>query len=66
MKTIQDVCRLALVQAEPVLFDKAACIAKALRLIRDGIFIKESRSVRQVFLDGFYNAFQISGPVVAL
>ena len=35
MKTIQDVCKLALVQAEPVLFDKAACVAKALDLIRE-------------------------------
>lgn len=33
MKTLQSPCRIAVVQAAPVLFDKNACLAKALRLI---------------------------------
>ena len=33
MKTLQSPCRIAVVQAAPVLFDKDACLAKALRLI---------------------------------
>lgn len=33
MKIKQDKCRLALVQAEPVLFDKAACVDKAIKYI---------------------------------
>lgn len=35
MKNLQDTCRLAIVQAEPVLFDAAACAEKAVRLIRE-------------------------------
>lgn len=31
----KNTCRLALIQAEPVMFDKAASLAKALRLIRE-------------------------------
>ena len=34
MKISKNTCRLALVQAEPVLFDKAACVEKALDYIR--------------------------------
>lgn len=33
MKEIKDSCRLAVVQAEPVMFDKDACVGKALELI---------------------------------
>ena len=33
MKTLQDTCEIAVVQAAPVLFDKDACVQKALRLI---------------------------------
>lgn len=33
MQDIEKNCRLALVQAEPVMFNKAACLEKALRLI---------------------------------
>ena len=33
MKISKDTCRLALVQAEPALFDKAACVEKALDYI---------------------------------
>ena len=35
MRDLQDTCRLALVQAEPVLFDKAASLEKALGCIRE-------------------------------
>jgi nitrilase len=33
--TLKDICRIAVVQAAPVLFDKDACTDKALRLIRE-------------------------------
>ena len=33
MKTLKDTCRIAVVQAEPVMFDKDACLDKALDLI---------------------------------
>ncbi len=33
MKDLKDTCKLAVVQAAPVMFDKAACIEKALKLI---------------------------------
>ena len=33
MKALKDTCRIAVVQAEPVMFDKAACLNKALDLI---------------------------------
>ena len=35
MKDLRDRCRVAVIQAAPVLFDKAACVDKALSLIRD-------------------------------
>lgn len=35
MKDVKDTCRIALVQAEPVMFDKDACVQKALRYIKD-------------------------------
>ncbi|MBQ8024943.1 MAG: carbon-nitrogen hydrolase family protein, partial [Oscillospiraceae bacterium] len=35
MKELKNVCRVAVVQAAPVLFDKAACLEKALGLIRE-------------------------------
>ena len=35
MKDLKDTCRLALVQAQPVMFDKAAGLEKALKLIRE-------------------------------
>ena len=35
MKIAKDTCRVALVQAEPVMFDKAAGVEKALRYIRE-------------------------------
>ena len=33
MQDLKKHCRLAIVQAEPILFDKAACVAKAVQLI---------------------------------
>lgn len=35
MKTLKDICRIAVVQAAPVLFDKDACVEKAIRLIHE-------------------------------
>ncbi len=54
MKTIQDVCKLALVQAEPVLFDKAACVTKALDLIREAAAQKADLIVfPELFIPGY-------------
>ena len=33
MKDLKDTCKIAVVQAEPILFDKAACTKKVLDLI---------------------------------
>ena len=33
MKTLKDECRIAVVQATPVMFDKEKCLQKALELI---------------------------------
>lgn len=33
MRELKDTCRIAVVQAEPVMFDKEACIAKAIKYI---------------------------------
>ena len=33
MKELKDTCRIAVVQAEPVMFDKDACVAKAIKYI---------------------------------
>ena len=35
MKTLKDICRIAVIQAAPVLFDKDACVEKAIRLIHE-------------------------------
>lgn len=35
MKELKDTCRIAVVQAEPVMFDKEACIAKAIKYIEE-------------------------------
>ena len=35
MKTLKDKCRIAVVQAAPVMFDKTACVEKAVRLIHE-------------------------------
>lgn len=34
MRNLQDKCRVAVVQAAPIMFDKGACIEKAIDLIR--------------------------------
>lgn len=35
MRTLADTCRIAVVQAEPVMFDKDACLEKAIELIQE-------------------------------
>lgn len=35
MKTLQDICRLAIVQATPIMFQKEACVKKAIRYIEE-------------------------------
>ena len=35
MKDLKSICQLAVVQAAPVMFDKAACVEKAVRLIQE-------------------------------
>ena len=35
MRELKDTCRIAVVQAEPVMFDKDACIAKAIKYIEE-------------------------------
>ena len=35
MRDVQDTCRIALIQAEPVMFDKEGGLRKALRCIRN-------------------------------
>ena len=35
MKDLKSTCRIALVQAEPVMFDKEACLSKALDYIHE-------------------------------
>ena len=35
MRKLKDICRIAVVQAEPVMFDKDACIAKAIKYIEE-------------------------------
>ena len=35
MKDLNSHCRLAIVQAAPVMFDKDACLEKAIRLIEE-------------------------------
>ena len=35
MKDIDPICKIALVQAEPILFDKKASLAKALEYIEE-------------------------------
>ena len=34
MKDLQDICKIAVVQAAPIMFDKDACVEKALYYIR--------------------------------
>lgn len=35
MKELKDICKIAVVQAEPVMFDKAACVRKTVELIQE-------------------------------
>ena len=36
MKDVQETCRIAVIQAEPVMFDKAGGLKKALLCMRNG------------------------------
>lgn len=54
MKDIQDTCRLALVQAEPVMFDKQASIEKTLALIGEAQAQKPDLIVfPELFIPGY-------------
>ena len=54
MEERKDICRVALVQAEPVLFDKAACLAKALELIKEASAEKAQLIVfPELFIPGY-------------
>lgn len=44
MKDLKPTCRIAVVQAAPVLFDKTACTDKAVRLIRSARSMAQSSS----------------------
>lgn len=56
MKIEKDSCRIALVQAEPVLFDKEACMAKALEYIKEAA---ENRVELIVFPELFIPGYPI-------
>lgn len=54
MKIGNDTCRVALVQAEPVMFDKAAGVEKALRYIREAAANKAELIVfPELFIPGY-------------
>ena len=54
MKDVKKTCRIALVQAEPVLFDKSACLEKALDRIREAGEQKAELIVfPELFLPGY-------------
>lgn len=36
MRDLKEPCKIAVVQAAPVLFDKDGCVEKAVRLIQEG------------------------------
>ncbi len=54
MKDLQSTCRVAVVQAAPVMFDKAACTAKAVELIRRAAAEKAELIVfPELFIPGY-------------
>lgn len=54
MKDLSPICRVALVQAEPVMFDKAASLAKALSLIDEAAARKPGLIVfPELFIPGY-------------
>lgn len=56
MKIDKNICRIALVQAEPVLFDKEACLAKALEYIKEA---SENKAELIVFPELFIPGYPI-------
>lgn len=56
MRIEKDTCRIALVQAEPVLFDKEACLAKALEYIKEA---SENKAELIVFPELFIPGYPI-------
>lgn len=51
---VKDTCRVALVQAEPVMFDKAASLEKALKLINEAAAEKPELIVfPELFIPGY-------------
>lgn len=56
MRIEKDICRIALVQAEPVLFDKEACLAKALEYIKEA---SENKAELIVFPELFIPGYPI-------
>ena len=54
MKDLKDICRIALVQAEPVMFDKEAGLKKALKLIEEASEKKPDLVVfPELFIPGY-------------
>ena len=54
MKDLKDICRIALVQAEPVMFDKAAGLEKTLKLIDEAARKKPDLVVfPELFIPGY-------------
>ena len=54
MKDIDNICKIALVQAEPVMFDKSASLKKALQYIREAASQKPDLIVfPELFIPGY-------------
>lgn len=54
MKDINPICKIALVQAEPILFDKKASLAKALEYIEESASQKSDLIVfPELFIPGY-------------
>lgn len=54
MKNLENQCRIAVVQAEPVMFDKDACLKKALRLIEEAASMNAELIVfPELFIPGY-------------
>lgn len=54
MKDLKDTCRIALVQAEPIMFDKDACLEKALKNIEEAALEKPDLIVfPELFIPGY-------------
>ena len=54
MRELKNVCKLALVQAEPILFDKQACLDKTVDLIKEAAEQKAELIVfPELFVPGY-------------